>query len=80
MIISRPIIPLLEALVFRGKHPEIEREKPEFRLLPAIFGSILCPIGLFWFAFTVFPSVPWIVPILAGIPFGCGVVLGIPLR
>jgi hypothetical protein len=30
---------------------------------------------MFWFAFTTYPSVPWIVPILAGIPFGWGVVL-----
>lgn len=33
------------------------------------------PLGLFWFAFTVYPHVHWIVPILASIPFGCGVIL-----
>ncbi|EIM86273.1 MFS general substrate transporter [Stereum hirsutum FP-91666 SS1] len=35
-------------------------------------GGILAPIGLFWLAFTTYPSVHWIVPILGSIPFGAG--------
>jgi hypothetical protein len=31
------------------------------------------PIGLFWFAWTADPPIPWIVPIIAGFPFGMGV-------
>ncbi|KAG5645832.1 hypothetical protein DXG03_005173 [Asterophora parasitica] len=49
------------------------RAPPEARLHTAIMGGILIPIGLFWFAWTSTPSIHWIVPILAGIPFGAGV-------
>ncbi|KAH8427775.1 MFS transporter [Aspergillus melleus] len=45
---------------------------PEHRLYAAMFGSLLLPIGLFWFAWTPRPSVHWIVPVLAGVPFGWG--------
>jgi hypothetical protein len=31
------------------------------------------PISLFWLAFTSYPRVHWIVPILATIPFGVGI-------
>jgi hypothetical protein len=36
--------------------------------------AILTPIGLFWFAFTSYKSVHWIVPIIAEIPFGMGMI------
>ncbi|KAF9450774.1 MFS general substrate transporter [Macrolepiota fuliginosa MF-IS2] len=49
------------------------RAPPEARLHIAILGGILAPVGLWWFAWTTMPSVHWIVPILAGIPFGVGV-------
>jgi hypothetical protein len=76
-LISRPIVSALTDWFLRGKNREEELHKPEFRLIPAMLGAILVPIGMFWFAFTGYASVPWIVPILAGIPFGWGVVLGI---
>lgn len=37
----------------------------EGRLYFVCIESILLPIGLFWFGWTSFPSVPWIVPTLA---------------
>jgi MFS family permease len=43
----------------------------EAHLLPALVGSILLPTGLFWFAWSSTRTVHWIVPILAGLPFGC---------
>ncbi|RDB24165.1 Efflux pump FUBT [Hypsizygus marmoreus] len=46
---------------------------PEARLHMAMVGGVLIPIGLFWFAWTSSPSIHWIVPILAGVPFGAGV-------
>jgi len=46
---------------------------PEVRLLIGMPGAILVPIGLFWIAFTTFPGVHWIVPIIGSIPFGTGV-------
>ncbi|KAL7798438.1 major facilitator superfamily transporter [Trichoderma ceciliae] len=48
---------------------------PEARLPPAILGSILIPIGLFWFAWTNGPSVHWIVSIIGSIFFAAGIVL-----
>jgi len=48
---------------------------PEARLPLAFPGSIAIPVGMFWFAWTNSPSVHWIVSIIAGAPFGFGVVL-----
>lgn len=48
---------------------------PEARLPPTMLGGIAVPIGLFWFAWTNYPSIHWIVSILAGVPFGFGMVL-----
>lgn len=48
---------------------------PEARLPPTLIGAIALPIGLFWFAWTNYTSIHWIVSILAGIPFGFGMVL-----
>lgn len=48
---------------------------PEARLPPALLGSVFLPIGLFWFAWTNFPSIHWSVPIIATAPFGFGMVL-----
>ncbi|TAQ86138.1 hypothetical protein B7494_g5538 [Chlorociboria aeruginascens] len=45
---------------------------PEHRLYAAMLGSILLPIGLFWWAWTPRESVHWMVPIAAGVPFGWG--------
>jgi len=36
-------------------------------------GSVIIPISLFWFAWTSYPSVPWIVPIIASGFFGLGI-------
>lgn len=44
---------------FGGKPP------PEARLYHAAVGGIAFPVGMFIFAWTGKPSIPWIVPILA---------------
>ncbi|KAG6356419.1 hypothetical protein INS49_015807 [Diaporthe citri] len=46
---------------------------PEARMHLARFGTFLLPISLFWFAWTSFPSVHWIVPIIASALFGAGI-------
>ncbi|KAG9950859.1 MFS general substrate transporter, partial [Aureobasidium melanogenum] len=46
---------------------------PEARIWLARFGAFLLPISLFWFAWTSYPSVPWIVPIIASGFFGLGI-------
>lgn len=48
---------------------------PESRLPPCLVGSIALPIGLFWFAWTNYPSIHWMVSIAASVPFGFGMVL-----
>jgi DHA1 family multidrug resistance protein-like MFS transporter len=48
---------------------------PEKRLPPAIVGSFLIPICLFWFGWSVRPSVHWIVPIIGSSLFSMGAVL-----
>ncbi|TKY85727.1 hypothetical protein EX895_005267 [Sporisorium graminicola] len=47
--------------------------EPEFRLPIAMVGAVLLPIGMFWFAFTTYRSVHWIVPIIGTVLFGIGI-------
>lgn len=48
---------------------------PEARLPPTLVGSILIPVGLFWFAWTNGPDVHWIVCIIGSAVFATGLVL-----
>ncbi|PKS06097.1 hypothetical protein jhhlp_007931 [Lomentospora prolificans] len=48
---------------------------PESRLQPMMIGSIILPIGLFWFAWTNSPSVHWMASITAGAFFGFAMAL-----
>lgn len=49
--------------------------RPEDRLPPCIIGSIFFPIGIFWFAWAGnYPEIHWIIPTLAGIPLGLGLI------
>ncbi|KAL9052299.1 MAG: hypothetical protein Q9162_005501 [Coniocarpon cinnabarinum] len=48
---------------------------PEERLYACMFGSIALPVAMFWFGWTAKRDVHWIVPILAGVPFGWGLIL-----
>ncbi|KAJ6013299.1 hypothetical protein N7540_007890 [Penicillium herquei] len=52
-----------------------DRLAPEVRLPPSMVGGVALPIGLFWFAWTISPSIHWMVSIAAGAPFGFGMVL-----
>ncbi|KAJ5287136.1 hypothetical protein N7478_002822 [Penicillium angulare] len=54
----------------RGTIPE-----PEARLNMAMIGSFIVPVGLFMFAWTTYPSVHWIVPIIGAVIFSCGLVM-----
>ncbi|KAJ6035943.1 MFS general substrate transporter [Penicillium herquei] len=56
----------------KGIHGSDYKPTPELRLPPAMVGSVLVTIGLFWFAWTTYASVHWIVPIIATIPFSVG--------
>ncbi|KAF3043526.1 hypothetical protein E8E12_010263 [Didymella heteroderae] len=48
---------------------------PEARLPMCIVGGIVLPAGLFWFAWTNSPDLPWAASVCAAIPFGFGMVL-----
>ena len=71
-ILGVPLYVFLE-LKYRKKvaRPGVE-STPEMRLEPAIWGAIMIPIGLFWFAFTTYTSVHWAVGIVGTIFFGLG--------
>ncbi|OCT45790.1 putative transporter mfs2 [Cladophialophora carrionii] len=71
---------VIYAIVDNKRYARVEREHegeapPESRLPPALVGAVVIPIGMFWFAWTNFPSIHWIVCIIASAPFGFGVVL-----
>lgn len=55
-----------------GESSKPGHEEPEFRLPPAILGAFIAPIGLFLFAWTSYPSIHWIVPIIGSLLFGTG--------
>jgi hypothetical protein len=46
--------------------------EPEFRLPPAILGSLFVPTGIFMFGWTSYSSIHWIVPIIGSGIFGAG--------
>ncbi|EMC94511.1 hypothetical protein BAUCODRAFT_35729 [Baudoinia panamericana UAMH 10762] len=66
-IISTVISIYQEKLARRILSPErcVVLDSPEGRLYFACVQSALLPIGCFWFGWTSFPSIPWIVPALA---------------
>lgn len=71
-ILSDPIWGLLrQRLIARNAGVS----EPEFRLPSGIMGGVLVPIGLFWFSWTTYESVHWIVPIIASAVFGTGMLL-----
>jgi hypothetical protein len=56
----------------KAKHGADYKPEPELRLPPTMVGSVLVTVSLFWFAWTTFPSVHWIVPIIATVFFAAG--------
>ncbi|EED11808.1 conserved hypothetical protein [Talaromyces stipitatus ATCC 10500] len=48
---------------------------PEERLIPMFLGSVLLPIGLFWFGWTSDKNINWVAQALAGIPIGAGILI-----
>lgn len=66
--------PLLRRMInSHKKDPETGRIPPEAMVSVVCIAAVLIPIGELWFAWTCAPaSIHWIVPIIAGIPFGAG--------
>ncbi|MCJ1327335.1 hypothetical protein MMC10_004004 [Thelotrema lepadinum] len=57
------------------RHGSVDDPQPEYHLPPAVIGAPLVTLGLFWFAWTIFSSIHWIVPIIGSAFFGAGMVL-----
>lgn len=55
-----------------GEAPKTETSEPEHRLPSAVIGAVIVPIGLFLFAWTSYPTIHWIVPIIGSLLFGIG--------
>jgi hypothetical protein len=56
-----------------AKDPKTNTVPPEAMASIVVFGATLLAIGQLWFAWTCTPPhAHWIVPILAGLPFGAG--------
>ncbi|KAH8891939.1 MFS general substrate transporter [Thozetella sp. PMI_491] len=48
--------------------------QPEARLPHLVYTAWLIPVGLFWFAWTASPPTHWISGVVAGVPFGFGLI------
>ncbi|KAF9506443.1 hypothetical protein BS47DRAFT_1374117 [Hydnum rufescens UP504] len=65
----------LQAKFYREHVVKNGGPQPEARLILARWADVALPTGMFWFAWTSSPSVHWIVPILAGVPFGASMAI-----
>ncbi|KIJ49144.1 hypothetical protein M422DRAFT_28127 [Sphaerobolus stellatus SS14] len=75
MVISLITQPLIWNKVFMREVKKYNGSPPpESRLLIGMAGAIITPISLFWLAFTTYRKVHWIVPIIASVPFGTGII------
>ncbi|KAF2093815.1 MFS general substrate transporter [Rhizodiscina lignyota] len=70
MICSEPLI--RRFINSRKPDPVTGKPPPEAMVAVVCIASILIPVGELVFAWTCTPNVHWVVPILAGVPFGIG--------
>jgi len=73
MFLSLATQPFWNRLFAREAAKHGGRAPPEVRLIMGQVGGVLVPAGLIWLAFTTYPHVHWVAPIIASIPFGSGV-------
>ncbi|KAJ5368270.1 drug/proton antiporter YHK8, partial [Penicillium cataractarum] len=80
------VFAILSDPIWRRNYQRLERNyqndadgtdefQPEWRLPPAILGGPLVTAGLFIFAWTTYPDVHWIAPIIGSALFGAGTIL-----
>jgi len=73
VLITIACAPLLRKIINNHRRdPETGQVPPEAMASIVTLGAILLAVGQLWFAWTCTPNVHWIVPILAGLPFGAG--------
>ncbi|KAJ1309199.1 hypothetical protein OPQ81_004868 [Rhizoctonia solani] len=72
IVIATCCTPISNKIYFRAMEKSNGVAPPEARLVMACVGAVLLPLSMTWFAWTTYPSVHYIVPIIAGVPFGAG--------
>ena len=72
-IIAFCFYPLQERYYLRQCAKNEGRGVPEARMWMARLGAIFIPVSLFWFGWTSYRSVHWIVPIIGSAFFGAGI-------
>ncbi|KAI9659910.1 MAG: hypothetical protein M1821_001262 [Bathelium mastoideum] len=60
-----------------GKKSAKGEMKPEYRLPPLVIGTLLLPIGLFWYGWSMRGNVYWLVPVIGTVPIGAGLILNL---
>ncbi|KAI0319813.1 MFS general substrate transporter [Amylostereum chailletii] len=76
ILVGTALAPFQNKLYWRAMdRSEYGQAPPEARLYFSMVGGVCLPVGLFWFAWTTFPSIHWIVPILGGAPVGVAIAL-----
>lgn len=65
---------LCDVLIYRKKAAAAAAGPtlPEYRLYPAMMGSVGLPVGLFWYAWTSRADISWASPAVAIVPFSWG--------
>ncbi|CAG8902796.1 unnamed protein product [Penicillium egyptiacum] len=69
------VIIIVHTMTRMRRKLETVGDAPEERLVPMMIGSILMPAGIFWFAWTSNPSLPWAPQVVSGVFIGCGILL-----
>ncbi|KAJ5642264.1 MFS general substrate transporter [Penicillium lividum] len=69
-LLAAPVL----GLVDRRKRA-LANPTPEDNLPGAMLAAILLPTSIFWLAWTARPTIHWICPLLAGVPYGLGFAL-----
>jgi hypothetical protein len=76
-LLSLPIFYLYDTVLRKAQNRNLSwTKKEEFRRLPiACLGGPMFVISLFWLGWSAKSDVSFVVPMLAGVPFGCGFLL-----
>ncbi|RAK97288.1 putative MFS transporter [Aspergillus ibericus CBS 121593] len=77
ILLTTILMLLYNHLYFRhhSHDPTTGKFLPEARLPPMILGGCLIPAGMFWYAWTATPSIPWASPVCANLLIGSGMYL-----
>lgn len=72
IVLATCCTPISNKIYYRAMEKGNGVAPPESRLVMACVGAVLLPVSMTWFAWTTYPSIHYIVPIIAGVPFGAG--------